>query len=1127
MSQFKFVRSLVVLSIVLLVSIFPIVPVSALDTGYHSPTGQAAGPGGDGNGFETNPTNAFADDSLFAVDSLSGTSGTMSCTSTARDKQDYFNYGFSVPAGSVISGIEVRLDAKVDTPSNETPAICVQLSSDGGTTWTTTKQTPTLTTSEATYLLGSASDLWGRTWTDTNFADASFRVRLIPVAYSSQRIFYLDWAAVKVYYSGGGPTNTATVTNTALSPTSTRTATSTATTGPSLTPTNTATATATSTTGPSLTPTVTRTATGTATKTATPTVTPTSGAGPTVSSAELTSGWALVSANNVTDPGATISQPGYGASSWYPVTLPSTVMAGLVANNVYPNVYFGTNLQSVPDLTTQNWWYRGEFTASSAAAGQQYWLRFKGIAYRAQIWLNGVQLDSNAVGSLVVHEYNVTSLIHPGAVNAVAVLVTPPAHSCNNLSFCTVDWNPEAPDMNAGIWGKVFLDTTGAVALRDPYVKTILPLPATNSADLTVYVDALNGTGSAVSGVLSGTITKSGYPTITFSQNVTIPANTRQEVSFDPATFTQLHVSNPALWWPYQFGSPELYDLSISFTANSQTWDTKAIKFGVRQFTDYRTTVNGTSFLGYKVNGQNIFFRGGGYVWDMFMRWNTRTNQAHIDYVKDMGLNAIRFEGTVGNEELYDMADKAGIMLMSGWVCCSRWQSDTGWSTEEETVAYNSLDSQMRNLRAHASPFVWTYGSDDIPTAAHLAQYHAIAANLHWQNPTTDNVASYSNANAGYKMDGPYVWEPPVLWWDTSKAGSAFGTTAEEGFESPPPLESQLKFLAPADTWPQSTAFNYHAGKNPFDVITWYTNGVNKRYGTTASAADYSNKSELLSYESTRAFFEAWSGNEYSKSFGTIFWMQNNAWPSVHWSLYDYYYKPAGGYFGTKKADEPLHILYDYFAKNVMVVDSTLTAANSMTAAVTVYNIPDLSVKYTNQVTMNFPANASTQAFTLPSISGLSTTYFIRLQLKNASNQVVSNNLYWYSTTPDALRNKSNWYSTAVGTYANLTGLNSLAANNNLTASAARSLAGGQETVTITLTNTSATNIAFFLRPEVTAGNNGLEVLPVTYTDNYVSLFPGESITITARYATADLGGQSPFLRVRGYNVPQFNIAIP
>src|SRR5438874_6278159 len=323
------------------------------------------------------------------------------------------------------------------------------------------------------------------------------------------------------------------------------------------------------------------------------------GAAP-VSSSELKAGWALRSATNVTDTGATISQPGYSTTGWYPISLPSTVLAGLVANNVYQNIYFGTNLQSVPDLTTQNWWFRGEFTAPATSAGQAYWLRFKGISYRAQIWLNGTQLDANAVGTMAQHEYNVTSLIHPGAANAVAILVTPPQHGCKDLSFCTVDWNPEAPDMNAGLWGKSFLDTTGPVALRDPYVQTVLPLPATSSADLTAYVDAINTTNAPVTTAVTGTITKAPFTPITVSQTVTLNANERREIAFTPAAFPALHVTNPVLWWPYQFGSPELYHLAATATVSSATTDTKAIDFGVRQLPDYRTVVNGTCVAGYE-----------------------------------------------------------------------------------------------------------------------------------------------------------------------------------------------------------------------------------------------------------------------------------------------------------------------------------------------------------------------------------------------------------------------------------------------------------------------------------------------------------------------------------------------
>jgi exo-1,4-beta-D-glucosaminidase len=373
-------------------------------------------------------------------------------------------------------------------------------------------------------------------------------------------------------------------------------------------------------------------------------------------------------------------------------------------------------------------------------------------------------------------------------------------------------------------------------------------------------------------------------------------------------------------------------------------------------------------------------------------------------------------------------------------------------------------------------------------------------------------------------MDGPYVWEPPVLWWDTSRAGSAFGTTGEEGTESPPPLESLQRFLNPADIFPIGSAFNYHSGQGTtFNNISFFSKALNNRYGTATSAADFSLKSELLNYETTRAFFEAWSAHEYTQSFGTIFWMLNNAWPSVHWSLYDYYLKPGGGYFGTKKATEPVHIAYDYSGKRIYVINSTLAARTGLTATVSLYNLPDLSQKYTNTVAVSAPANASTLAFTVPAVSGLSTTYLIRLQLKDSSGAVVSNNLYWYSTTADALSNKSNWFSTTTKTYAKLSGLTSLPSNPGLAASATRSAPGS---VSISLTNNGNT-LAFFVRPELTAGNGGREVVPVTYSDNYVSLWPGESTTITASYQPADLGGQAPFLRVRGFNVPTVSIPVP
>jgi hypothetical protein len=178
----------------------PTLPPS--NTGFLSPASNAAQTGGDGNGYEVSPGNAGADDGVFAQDVNSGTGTGGSCTGSGKDKHRFFDYSISVPNGAAIRGIEVRVDARADSSANS-PKLCVQLSWDGGASWTSAKSTATLTTSEAVYVLGSATDTWGRTWTTAQLSNANFRVRVIDVANGSgatNRDFSLDWVAVKVHF---------------------------------------------------------------------------------------------------------------------------------------------------------------------------------------------------------------------------------------------------------------------------------------------------------------------------------------------------------------------------------------------------------------------------------------------------------------------------------------------------------------------------------------------------------------------------------------------------------------------------------------------------------------------------------------------------------------------------------------------------------------------------------------------------------------------------------------------------------------------------------------------------------------------------------------------------------------
>lgn len=170
------------------------------DTGYLNPTANAPQTGGDHNGFELNPTNVYANDSLFAQDVNSGTGTNTACTNGKKDKHLFYNYGVSLPAGAIVNGLEVRLDAKVDNPAGA-PKLCVQLSGDGGATWTTAKTTANLTTGETTYILGGATDSWGSNWDSTKLGNGLFRLRIITVSSDLNRDFSLDWAAVRIYYA--------------------------------------------------------------------------------------------------------------------------------------------------------------------------------------------------------------------------------------------------------------------------------------------------------------------------------------------------------------------------------------------------------------------------------------------------------------------------------------------------------------------------------------------------------------------------------------------------------------------------------------------------------------------------------------------------------------------------------------------------------------------------------------------------------------------------------------------------------------------------------------------------------------------------------------------------------------
>jgi exo-1,4-beta-D-glucosaminidase len=400
--------------------------------------------------------------------------------------------------------------------------------------------------------------------------------------------------------------------------------------------------------------------------------------------------------------------------------------------------------------------------------------------------------------------------------------------------------------------------------------------------------------------------------------------------------------------------------------------------------------------------------------------------------------------------------------------------------------------------------------------------YIKILKDYHWPNSYHSSATAKPttvSGPTGVKMSGPYEYVAPSYWLQDSKDGGAYGFNTET---SPgpaiPPVRSLKQFLPEGSLWPINDDWSFHAGGGQFKTVQVFTNALNGRYGAANSLDDYERKAQAMTYEGERAMFEAYARNKYTST-GVIQWMLNNAWPSVIWHLYDYYLRPAGGYFGSKKACEPLHIQYSYDDQSVVVVNSFYEAHHGLKATAKIYNL-DLQEKFSKTVDAGAPPDSSTRVLTLPAVEGLSKTYFLQLTLEDSAGKRVSSNLYWLSTQPDVSDwDKSNWYVTPIKTYADLTGLEKLPpVKVNVTS---RSQHQGDNDVTHVTVENPTSNLAFMAHLMLTKGQGGDEVLPILWEDNYFTLFPGEKRDVAARYSVESLGGAAPVVAVDGWNVTQ------
>lgn len=826
--------------------------------------------------------------------------------------------------------------------------------------------------------------------------------------------------------------------------------------------------------------------------------------------------WTLCPRDNVKDSGNVVSTLGYSMPESIPAIVPGVVFASYVEAGKEKCPEYADNIYKVDERKyNRPYWYRTEFaTPEAISSDERVYLNCDNTNRYAEFYLNGQKISGTATsvkdvsGHMMRSCFDITNVINKSGKNALAVLIYDPdqkktrtdsgpygvACSPSYLAGAGWDWMPYVPGRLAGITGKIYLTTTRAAKMCDPWVRS--NLKEDGRAEINILSDVKNASSERQKVTLSGVIMPGN---VRFSKTVSIEGGATKSVKITRNDVPSLSFDNPKLWWPNGYGDQNLYTCKLECTVNGTVSDARTVTFGIRKY-DYRIEHNAVGYpvLNLYVNGKRIFAKGGNWgMSEYLLRCHDEQYDMKIRLHKEMNYNMIRlWTGCVTDEEFYDYCDKYGIMVWDNfWLYVA--YNDVA---EPDAFKANARD-KVRRLRNHACIAVWcganeTHPNPDLDSALRM---------IVMEEDGNDRMyKSCSNQDA---MSGSGWWKdlPPRHHFETSASNLAFnkpaypyGTDYGYGFRSEigmatfPSFESVSLFIPKESWWPLPTdeqlkdqddnVWNRHFfGKEawnggPID----YKHSVNERYGESSGLEEFCEKAQLINLEDMRGMYEAWNDKMWNDAAAMLIWMSHPAYPSFVWQTYDYYYDPTGAYWGAKKACEPRHIQWNCLTNSVKVINSTPETLRNVVAKAEVYDIngqPIERLSQTKTVALVEEANIA-EAFTINfDASDEAQMRFIRLTLTAADGSLLSENFYW--------RNGEKYDYTA---------LNSLPEAKVKCDVEADDAQSGH--FNIRLHNTSKT-VAFANRLRLVNKKTGERVLPIIMSDNYITLMPGEERTVS------------------------------